>query len=118
MKSGIVASHSANEGTDLRVELGAATPSPRFPAPVETEAFAMPAQDGLRLDDEEVRPPVSPEPGKPEPEDPVSPTEPRALHRALKEGYLLAERQVLGGERRAALEQQPKQDGSELQYAP
>ncbi len=40
-----------------------------------------------------------------------------ALHRALEDGYLLAERQVLRGERRAALEQQPEEDRDELQCA-
>jgi hypothetical protein len=55
-----------------------------------------------RLDDEQTRPPASPQAGKPTPEDPISPMQPRALHRALEGGYLLGERQVLRGERRAA----------------
>ena len=66
----------------------------------------MPAEDGLRLDDQQTRPPASPQAGKPEPEDPISPMEPRALHRALENGYLLAEHQVLRGEFRAALNHQ------------
>ncbi len=41
----------------------------------------------------------------------------RALHRPLEEGYLLAERQVLRGERRAPLEQQPKAYRDDLQCA-
>jgi hypothetical protein len=82
------------------------------------EAFAMPAEDGLRLGDDQTRPPASPEAREPNPEDPISPMEPRALHRALEEGDLLAERQVLGGERRAALEQQPQEYRDELQCAP
>ncbi len=70
----------------------------------------MPPEDGLRLDDEQTRPPAAPQAGEPDPEDPVSPTKPRALRRALEDGYLLAERQILRGERRAALEQQPEED--------
>ncbi len=74
----------------------------------------MPAEDGLRLDDEQTRPPAAPQAGKPYPKDPISPMEPRALQRALEDGYLLAERQVLRGERRAALEQQPEEDRDDL----
>ena len=77
----------------------------------------MPAQDGLRLDDEQTRPPASPKTGKPYSEDPISPAEPRALHRALEDGYLLAERQVLCDECRAALEQQSEEDGDDLKRA-
>ena len=73
----------------------------------------MPADNRLRLDDEQARPPASPQAGKPDTEDQVSPTEPRALHRALEYGFLLAECQVLRGERRAALEQQ-REDASQL----
>jgi hypothetical protein len=74
----------------------------------------MPPEDGLRLDDEEARPPASPKAGEPDPKDPVSPIEPRALHGSLEQGYLLAQRQVLRGERRAALEQQPKEYPDDL----
>jgi hypothetical protein len=41
--------------------------------------------------------------------------EPRALQRALEDGYLLAERQVLRSECGAALEQLPEEGGDELQ---
>jgi hypothetical protein len=37
------------------------------------------AEDGLRLDDEQTRPPASPQAGKPYPEDPISSMEPRAF---------------------------------------
>jgi hypothetical protein len=59
---------------------------------------ALPAEDGLRLDDEQTRPPASPQAGKPTPEDPISPMEPRAL----EDGYLPAERQVLRASAAAA----------------
>jgi len=77
----------------------------------------MPAENRLGLDDNQARPPASPEARKSDPEDPVPPTEPRAFHRALEDGYLLAERQVLRGERRAALEQQPEGVRDDLRSA-
>ena len=75
----------------------------------------MPADHGLGLDDEQTRPPVLAQARKPHPEDPISPVEPRALPRALEDGKLLPERQVLRGERRAALEQQPEAYRDDLQ---
>jgi hypothetical protein len=77
----------------------------------------MPADNRLGLDDEQARSPVSPQAGKSDPEDPISRTEPRALHRALEDGYLLAERQVLHGQCRAALEEQPEAYRDDLQCA-
>ena len=77
----------------------------------------MPADHRLGLDDEQARPPASTQTGKPDPEDPISPVDPGAFHRALEYGYLLAERRVLRGESRAALEQQPEEDGDDLQRA-
>jgi hypothetical protein len=43
--------------------------------------------------------------------------EPRALHRALEDDDLMAERQVLCDESGAALEQLPEEGGDELQCA-
>jgi hypothetical protein len=77
----------------------------------------MPPEDGLGLNDNQARPPASPQTGKPHPEDPISPMEPRALHRVLEDGYLLAERQVFRGQCRAALEQLPEEHGDDLQCA-
>jgi hypothetical protein len=77
----------------------------------------MPAEDGLGLDDEQTQPPASPQAGKPDPEDPVSPMEPGAHHRALEDGHLLAERQVLGRQCGTALEEQPEEDRDDLQRA-
>jgi hypothetical protein len=42
---------------------------------------------------------------------------PGAAHRALEDGKLLAERQVLRGERCAALKQQPEEYRADLQCA-
>jgi hypothetical protein len=71
----------------------------------------MPAEDG------KTRPPASPQAGKPTPEDPISPIEPWALHRALEDGTLLAECQRLRSEFGAALEQQPEENRDDLQCA-
>jgi hypothetical protein len=45
------------------------------------------------------------------------PMEPRALYRALEDGYLLAEPQVLRSEFGAALEDLSEEDGENLQCA-
>jgi hypothetical protein len=44
---------------------------------------------------DEARPPASTQAGEPDPEDPVSPIKSRALHRALEDDQLMAEREVL-----------------------
>ena len=77
----------------------------------------MPAEDGLGLYDDQVRPPASPQAGEPDPEDPVSPMEPRALHRALEDDDLMAKSEVLRGACGAALEQLPEEGDDELQCA-
>ncbi len=43
--------------------------------------------------------------------------EPRALHRALEDGYLLPERHVLRSERRATLADLSEEDGENVQSA-
>ncbi len=77
----------------------------------------MPADNRLGLNDEQTRTPASPQAAKPDPEDPISPVDPGAFHRALEYGYLLTERQVLCGECGAALEQQLEKDRDDLQRA-
>jgi hypothetical protein len=83
-----------------------------------TEALPVPADHRLGLDDEQARPPASPQAGTPDPEDPVSPMELRALHRALEDDDLMAESEVLCDECGAALEQLPEgdSDGSECAH--
>jgi hypothetical protein len=48
----VAENQEADEDTDLRIELRPAAPLPRFPTPVEAEAFAMPADNRLGLDDD------------------------------------------------------------------
>jgi hypothetical protein len=60
--------------------------------------MAVPADDGLRLHQDENRVPVGPDPGEPDPEDAVTGTEPRPLRRALEDGELVAKGEVFGGQ--------------------
>jgi len=72
---------------------------------VEPEALAVPTHDGIRLDDDEARSPVLPNPGKPRPEDTIPPAKTRALDRAPEDDKLLAERDVLRDKGRPPREQ-------------
>ncbi len=58
----------------------------------------MPAHNRLGLDDHKAGLPVRPEPRQPDPQDPVTPTQTRSLHRALEDAELVAKSQVLGGQ--------------------
>jgi len=66
-----------------------------LPAPVEAESLAVPAEDGLGLDDHERAAPVVPEAKEPNPEDPIRALEPDAAspELALEHGYLMTEGQ-------------------------
>ena len=55
----------------------------------------MPADDRARLDDQEAGTPISPEPGQPHPEEPITLLQPWALHGSLKNDQLLSKGQVL-----------------------
>lgn len=58
----------ANQSPDFRLCDGSTSPSgPTLPAPVEPPAEAMPADDGIRLDDNQMAPPVPADPGEKEP---------------------------------------------------
>lgn len=62
------ASHVANEAAEVRVLLGASKRHTRLPAPKETKALAVPADDCLGLDDEEDAAPTRPGLGEAGPE--------------------------------------------------
>src|SRR5262249_51624836 len=70
------------------------------------ESFAMPADDGLRLDDDESGTPAAPELGQPCPEEPIRSGELRSFSGALQDAELMAQSQDLelkgcsGAERR------------------
>jgi hypothetical protein len=74
------------------------------PSPVPAYPPHPPAQGDLGLHDDRALPPAPPRAGKPDPEDPVSSVEPRALHRAPDDCESLSEHQVLRSECGATLE--------------
>jgi|SRR5216684_2980265 len=49
--------------------------TPTLPSPIEAKTLAMPGDNGLRFDDEQCRSPVVPQPGEPDPQDSISPTD-------------------------------------------
>ena len=58
----------------------------------------MPADDSLRLDDQESRAPLAPDLGKPNPEEAISWTKLRPRMAALINGQLLSEGEILQGQ--------------------
>lgn len=64
-------------------------------SPEELEPFAMPAENGLRLDDQEGRPPLTPDFGKPDPEEAIAKAQLRSRMAALIDGQLLSESKIL-----------------------
>lgn len=58
----------------------------------------MPSDDGLGLNDDEDRPPVSPQLREPHPEDPVPSAQLGPFDRVAENRQLLAESEVLGGQ--------------------
>ncbi len=67
---------------------GAAAGEPR---PILSKAAALPPQDGLRTHDHQGVPPLGPDPGQSDPEQPISGAEFRAGLRALVHGKLLTQ---------------------------
>jgi hypothetical protein len=67
-------------------------PASAFPAPVEAEAASMPAEDGLRLDEDESIPPPGPEPREAGPQEPIGGVEldPSARALAVEDEELVA----------------------------
>ena len=69
-----------------------------LPAPVETEALTVPAEDGLRLDQDESLAPSGPDPGQPDPQNAVGIPKPNRLPGvlALQDEELMAKSGHLG----------------------
>jgi hypothetical protein len=55
----------------------------------------MPAYNGVRLNEDQRRAPISPDPGQSDPEQAVAPSEMRTAGRAFQRAELLPQRQVL-----------------------
>lgn len=60
--------HSSDQRPDLWIDLRPSGPSRRLTSPVASESLAMPANNGLRLDEHERPPPVGPTAAKVGPE--------------------------------------------------
>src|SRR3990172_2078081 len=100
--------HATDEVAEVARHGGSAVAvTPTLPAPVELEALAMPAHDGIWLDDDEAGSPVLPVAGKPDPQDPIPRAKTRALDRAPEDGELVAQREVLGDQGDPPCKQQP-----------
>jgi hypothetical protein len=68
------------------------------PDPVVAEPSPLPAQDGVRGDDDQRLLPASPQPGQRDPKEPVAAAQPRPGHRPPVNGERLAQGEVLEGE--------------------
>ena len=68
-----------------------------LPPPIQSKSHAMPRDDGLRLDDEQGRPPIAPQSREPDPQDSVSVTEaqPPTMARTLQDQKLMPESENL-----------------------
>jgi len=65
--------------------------APGAPTPVEFVALSVPAQHGLRLDDDQRGAPAGPVPAEPDPEGPITAVHPGLLRLPLQDGELLVE---------------------------
>ena len=85
--------HPPDEVPDLPEHRWTALIMAAFRSPIESEALSKPGNRRLWLEDDEGRSPVSPQPGKPNPQEAVShaQTDTMAAVRALQEGYQHAE---------------------------
>src|SRR5450631_4464742 len=77
------------------------------PGPEAPEGGAVPAHDGGGLDEHEDVAPAGPRTRQRDPEEPVGPSEGRPRAPAPKNGKLLAEGEILEGERAAGSERRP-----------
>jgi hypothetical protein len=75
-----------------------------LPGQEQTEAFALPGDDGRRFDDKHAGLPVVPDRGQPSPEKPIRSSQFRAFDGALKNTELMAESEDLKLQRRPAPE--------------
>ena len=84
---------AADQRSNFFGDLGPATTGPGAPTPVKAKAGAMPADDGLRLYDDQNVGPAGPEATQSRPEKPVEPVQfgPRPF--AFEDGELLSQRQ-------------------------
>ena len=93
---GLAARHLSDERSDLRGDGRTAGPVPAaLPGPEELEAGPLPANDGGGLDDGDGIRPAAPQAGQQDPEQPVGPPQAWTRRRALEDGQLVPQREVL-----------------------
>src|SRR5439155_645418 len=92
-----------------------ARPTPRLPAPEVAESLAMPAEDGLRPDDDEGRAPPVPDPCQAHPECPFGMTQPGSYNPAAEDGEPLPEGEIFQSQLRTVSEEgaEEQEDDSE-----
>ena len=97
--------HSTNEGSELWIDRGPATATASAPpAPVEPEPLSVPADDGLRLDDDEHLFPAAPSAAEHGPEGSIKVGEGWPRRHGLEDRELMPKSQVLEGELASRLE--------------
>ena len=94
-----------------------AVPMPREPRPIQLESGPMPADDGLRLDENQCPPPFRPEPPQDRPKHLVMSCNSRLRVPAFRDGEPLPKRQVFQEEVAARRARPNHQIESELQRA-
>jgi len=114
----VVGGHAANELYGVRCEAGLPQRrSLRLAPPEQTKAFAMPAEDGLRFNEEDGVSPIAKPAGEHDEQGALPCADNRSLHRARGDDELLAERSVLGHQLVAGTEEVSNEIGRERRWA-
>lgn len=91
----------ADQGSHLGRHPGSSGAAPALPGPEQAEPTSMPADNRVRFDDVQDRPPAAPRPREPRPERPIRRRQSEArTARAIDHRELVTERQDLQVERR------------------
>jgi len=80
---GILARHSADQVSNLKVDLRTSDWGFRLPAPIKAEPFPMPFEDGFEPNNDQRLSPIFPTLRQHQPEESVAATKLRSLNRAL-----------------------------------
>ena len=97
----VVPTHRTNQGSDVRRDCRSSQLSPsNLPRPEESEALAMPPDHRRRLHNHGTRLPIRPDRRQPGPQEPISDSQLRPLHRPLQNTELMTKGQNLKLKRR------------------
>ena len=94
--------HSTNQRADLWSRGWTTRTGPTLPGPEQAEPASVPGEHGIRFDEDERRPPTTPRPRQPRPENPIrrGQTKSRGA-RAIQDRQLMPERKDLEVQSRA-----------------